>query len=300
MHKEMIGAALSAALAMAPAAAQPAPQLPPAVKAAVQARLQAFAEDCRADGGSAVSPPSVSTAFLNGDDQADLIYAFDTARCSNWGATNGYCGSLGCAVEVHLSTGDSYRRVADITTPAWKIDRSVRPNRFITQPEGPNGPQRVWGWNGQTFAIAGPAGGVPAAGAATGAASGTSLTEINVRLTPRAQGRMATLKEQVLVSVAIEAEPVRKTPRDWYLDEVTVSLGEQQVTLPAAGGVASISAPPRLAQRTARIRPGSEIVRIAVTSARKTQIDNILGCASVTKALVGLPKTLTIDCDLIG
>lgn len=300
MHKEIIHAALAAVLAMAPAAAQPAPQLPPAVKAAVQARLQAFAQACRVDGGRAVSPPSVSTAFLNGDDQADLIYAFDTARCSNWGATNGYCGSLGCAVEVHLSMGGSYRRVADITTPAWKIDRSVRPNRFITQPEGPNGPQRVWGWNGETFAIAAPAGGTTAAGTATTAPSGASLTQISVRLTPRAQQWVKSLEEQVLVSVAIEAEPVRKTPRDWYMDEITVSLGEQQVTLPGAGGVASIGAPPRLAQRAGRIRAGSEIVRIAVTSARKTQIDNILNCASMTTQLTSLPKAVTIDCDIIG
>jgi hypothetical protein len=77
-------------------------------------------------------------------------------------------------------------------------------------------------------------------------------------------------------------------------------LGEQQVTLPAAGGVASIGAPPRLAQRTGKIRPGSEIVRISVTSARKTQVDNILGCASVTNALASLSKAITIDCDLIG
>lgn len=147
--------------------------------------------------------------------------------------------------------------------------------------------------------LAAPAAAAPAS-ARTAAASSAGLTEVSVRLTPRAQRQVAALKEQVLVRVEIEAEPVRKTPRDWYLDETTVSLGEQQVMLPAAGGVASIGTPPRLAERAGRVRPGSEIVRIAVTSARKTQVDNILGCASATTALASLPRTITIDCDLIG
>lgn len=149
-------------------------------------------------------------------------------------------------------------------------------------------------------ALAAPASAGPAPVKAAGSAPSAGLTAITVRLTPRAQKRVAALKEQVLVRVDIEAEPVRNTPRDWYLDEITVSLGEQQVTLPAAGGVASIGVPPRLAQRAGRVRPGSEIVRIAVTSARKTQVDNILGCASVTSELGNLPKAVTIDCDLIG
>jgi hypothetical protein len=298
-EKTVFAALLVAAAMAGSAVAQSNAPLPPAVKAAVQARLQEFAQDCRSDGGRAISPPSVSTAFLNNDDQPDLIYSFETARCSNWGAMNGYCGSLGCSVEVYLSDRGSYRRTAAISTPAWRIDRSVRPNRLI-MPEGPNEPQVTWGWDGRTFTVLTRGTAAAAVSTTKAPASPAGLTDISVRLTPRAQRRMATLKEQVLVSIAIEAEPVRRTPREWYLDEITVSLGEQQVTLPAAGGVASIGVPPRLAQRTGKIRPGSEIVRIAVTSARKTQVDNILGCASVTNALASLSKAITIDCDLIG
>jgi hypothetical protein len=148
-------------------------------------------------------------------------------------------------------------------------------------------------------ALAAPAAAEPSAARPAGAST-AGLTDISVRLAPRAQKRMAALKEQVLVSVDVEAEPVRKTPRDWYLDEVTVSLGEQRITLPATGGSANVGLPPRVAARAGRVRPGSEIVRIMVTSARRTQVDNILNCASVTSPLASLPKAITIDCDLIG
>ncbi|MFQ3665706.1 MAG: DUF3828 domain-containing protein [Sphingomonadaceae bacterium] len=159
------------ALIGAPANAQPAPQLPPAVAAAVKARMAAFAAECRADGGRAARPPTISTAFLNADDLPDIIFDFERARCSTDGAMGGHCGQLGCTVEIFISRAGSWVKVADITTPAWKVDRSVRPHRFLTAPEGPSGPWRAWGMHGQKFVIASPVAaperGQPAAAPAT-------------------------------------------------------------------------------------------------------------------------------------
>ncbi len=217
-------------------AAQVRAPLPPAI----QQEIAAQDRGCREEGGRLAVPPAVTPAQLNGDTQTDYVLDYSQARCTNWGAMSGFCGQLGCSVDVWLTLPGGLRKVASITTSDWKLDSSVRPNRFSTAVIGANGPtgkRNNWAWDGTKFAVvaAGPAS--PAQPAAR-----TGGFQVSIALTPAAQTWYNRRQAQPVLLAVYEGDPKSSAPADLrHPAEDIIVLGEERVAIPLTGGTVRLT-----------------------------------------------------------
>jgi hypothetical protein len=207
---------------------------------------KSFAEDaadCRSAGGRISLPATADTAFLNGDALPDYLVDLGEVRCTAFGSGSGYCGSAGCAVGVWMSMPGGYRQVAAENLQAWRVDRSVRPNRIVARMHGSffgrsgaDGGEVALAWNG-TDLVPVKAAARPAAAPAVGGAAAPTGFAIRVTLSPQAVAWLQRQGDQPLVEVVYSGNPRRSAPAQLvHPADGVILLGDDRIPLPMTGG----------------------------------------------------------------
>jgi hypothetical protein len=130
-----IAAVLAAAVAASPAPAQDAKTFrSDGYPAAVQAALQDARDECRREGGSAVTfaPDTVRTLDLTGDGRIDYIVDLRGAECA--GRSSVFCGTAGCDLDIIVALRSGrYRTVFSDRVRDYEIlpGRGARTIRFM-------------------------------------------------------------------------------------------------------------------------------------------------------------------------
>lgn len=124
---------------------------------------------------------------------------------------------------------------------------------------------------------------------------------VQVQLSPAAARRLAGLKETVTVTVDYHgtATPAREGDANFDGD---IELGRETVTLPATGGLATVTGAKLLSSRLSWVVGRQANVRVTIASSRRASRDNLLNCLPYVVAPLAQVrgKTHHITCRLIG
>lgn len=132
------------------------------------------------------------------------------------------------------------------------------------------------------------------------AAGGPMSFSFNLSLSPKAAALLAEKKERIIVWSSWWGEPTKAAKK--YADEVgQIALGQERVTLTAAGGAGELTGRKVAVNHIDRVKDRAVQVWINVYTARLSGPDNLLNCDIFEDSLlVARAKPIAIACKLIG
>jgi hypothetical protein len=132
----------------------------PAVPAEIAKVRAEIRDTC---GGRATFKPGFQrTADFNGDGRPDYLLDYSQSACVGGIATNPFCGSAGCTLDILMSSEAGYRQAFGDNVRGWSLaeagGRSVLVLSMHGSACGRSGHlecQRRLAWNGDKFVVAG-------------------------------------------------------------------------------------------------------------------------------------------------